>query len=211
MGGVPMGGVPIERGHLKQATRGEGTTVETATFDEVHDHHPELTLELAGDVAIEWDTEAGAGQPGPAGERHGARAVEQAMTQRGVRESGGANAGIPLQRYTRYFVPGSGPLPWCAFFVSWCFDTTGDKNHRVPWGNAGYVGAIHAWARQTGRLVTVPRHGDIFGVGTEHTGLVAGANPDRGVIWTIEGNYGDAVGQRNMNFRSAGLWFARLG
>lgn len=175
-------------------------------FAEKHDPHFELTLVPMEDLLAATDRAEGSedlSARGPA-------AVRQALTQRGVRETGGAQRGIPLTRYVRYFIPGSGPLPWCAFFVSWCFDTTGDGNHKVAWGNAGYVGSIRDWAGRESRLVTVPRHGDIFGIGTQHTGLVAGANPDKGVIWTIEGNYGDAVAQRTITYRSAGLWFARF-
>jgi hypothetical protein len=94
--------------------------------------------------------------------------------------------------------------------VSWCFDTTGDQNHRMPWNNPGYVGSIHSWAAGTGRLVSMPQHGDIFGIGTEHTGLVVGANPASHLIWTIEGNYNNGVGQRNIDYSSNQLWFARM-
>jgi hypothetical protein len=183
-------------------------------FPERHDHHPELTLAPTPEI---WAAEEARSEPedalgvetlGLAPHRY--RAVAQALTQRGVRESGGTNAGLPLQRYVRYFIPGSGPQPWCAFFVSWCFDTTGDQNHRMPWSNPGLVESIHDWARRTSRMVDTPRHGDMFGVGGEHIGLVAGSNPVQGVIWTIEGNYGDAVAQRNISYRSAGLWFARM-
>ena len=181
-------------------------------FAEKHNSYDALSLEgtpeiwAADESTREVDAADGVELLGMSS--HGSRAVRQATTQRGVRESGGANSGVPLLRYVRYFVPGSGPLPWCAFFVSWCFDTTGDQNHRMPWDNAGYVGSIRSWAQATGRLQTAPQHGDIFGIGTEHTGLVAGSDPARRIIWTIEGNWGDSVAQRNLAW--SGLWFARL-
>lgn len=185
-------------------------TEPAAAFEEEHDPHPELTIEPAepiGDMEAVPDPEGKTAILGLAS--HGHRAVKQALTQRGVRESGGEDGGVPHQRYVRYFLPNAGRLPWCAYFVSWCFDTTGDRNHRMPWSNAGYVGSIHDWARANGQVVKVPQHGDIFGVGTQHTGLVAGSDPQRRIVWTIEGNYGDAVSQRNLGF--GGLWFARMG
>jgi len=180
------------------------------TFSEVHDPRTDLTAGLtlpdwaAVDNVVDDDRVATLGLA-----THAHRAVVQALTQRGVAETG-EDRGVPLERYVRYFIPRSGPLPWCAFFVSWAFDTTGDRNLKVAWGNAGYVGSIRDWAGRTKRLVAVPQHGDIFGVGDQHTGLGAGANPEKGAIWTIEGNYSDRVAQRLINYRPAGLWFARL-
>ena len=142
----------------------------------------------------------------------GHRTVQRAYTQRGVVESGGNNAGVPLQRYTRWFRYNSGPLPWCAFFVSWCLDTgeAGNRNKKVPWDNPGYVGSVYQWARGNGRLVNTPVHGDIFGSGDQHMGLVVGAKPQAGIIFTIEGNAPDRVRQVSRNYRTDKLWFARL-
>jgi hypothetical protein len=120
----------------------------------------------------------------------------------------GSNAGVPLERYTRWFSPGSGPQPWCAYFVSWCLDRASDSNRRVPWTYPGAVQSIHQWASGAGRLVRRPLHGDIFGLGSEHCGLVAGASADGATIWTVEGNYDDRVS--SVSRRSANLWFARL-
>jgi len=136
----------------------------------------------------------------------GAKAVQIARGQAGVVESGGEDCGVPLERYTRHFGKGLQHLPWCAFFVSWAFDEAGQ---RPPWRNPGSVRSIHEWAQAQGRLVSQPAHGDIFGRNDmEHTGLVAGANPAAGQIFTIEGNYSDKVGSRLMS--TGGLWFARL-
>ncbi len=185
---------------------------------ESHNHHPELTANLTEAELGDWKradegddaaSSADANTTEALGSStHGHRAVAQALTQRGVREAAGANGGVPLERYVRYFIPRSGAEPWCAFFVSWCFDTTGDKNRRMPWPYPGSVASIHQWASAHGRVVTSPQHGDIFGIGSEHTGLVAGADPT--TIWTIEGNYGAMVAQRGIRYRNAGLWFARL-
>lgn len=139
----------------------------------------------------------------------GAAMVRLAMDQRrqGIAESPlGSNAGPPLQRYTRWFAPGSGPQPWCAYFVAWCLDRVGDSNRRVPWTYPGAVSSIYQWARGAGRLVAKPAHGDIFGLGSQHCGIVAGA--DASSVWTVEGNYEDRV--RSVSRRSSGLWFARV-
>lgn len=191
-----------------------GRFVVSVQFDESHDHHPELTIEEVEHSADEGEAPADI-EPAVAAERdtmaaHGDRAVRQAMGERAVVESGGEDGGIPLRRYVRYFLPNSGPLPWCAFFVSWAFDTTGDRNHRMPWENPGYVGSIQAWARARGRLVSVPQRGDIFGFGDDHCGLVVGVNASRGTFTTIEGNYGDRVTQRSLAYRAGGVWFARM-
>jgi hypothetical protein len=137
----------------------------------------------------------------------GAAAVKIARGQSGVAESGGEDCGVPHERYVKHFGANLGPLPWCAFFVSWCFDKAG---RRPPWRNPGYVGSVREWAQANGHIVGRPGHGDMFGLGDHHMGLVAGADPDKGQIYTIEGNYSDRVGARLMNYKAEGAWFARL-
>jgi hypothetical protein len=137
----------------------------------------------------------------------GDAAVAAARGQHGVHESGCSNCGIPHERYVRYFGDKLPPLPWCAFFVSWCFATSG---HRPPWRNPGYVGSIHEWATSNGRLVQEPAHGDIFGISDSHCGLVAGANPSAGQIFTVEGNWSQQVLSRLLSYRGTGIWFARF-
>jgi hypothetical protein len=137
----------------------------------------------------------------------GGEAVRIARGQLGVRESGGEDCGVPHDRYVRYFGSGLPPLPWCAFFVSWSFAQAG---YRPPWRNPGYVGSVLEWARANGKIVEQPAHGDIFGIGDSHMGLVAGANPGAGQIFTVEGNWSDQVLSRLVNYRGAGIWFARF-
>lgn len=178
----------------------EGTIEEIAVED-----LPDL------EAAIEMQSEDGQGGVETLGLRAarsaiGHQAVLIARGQAGVAESGAANCGVPHKRYTRYFGSNLPCLPWCAFFVSWSFAQAG---RRPPWRNPGYVGSFHEWARANGRLVSRPAHGDIFGLkDMSHTGLVAGANPGKGQIFTIEGNYSNRVGSRLMS--TGGLWFARL-
>ncbi|GAA4425995.1 hypothetical protein GCM10023148_29240 [Actinokineospora soli] len=123
----------------------------------------------------------------------------------GVCETG-TNGGIPLSRYVHWFNPGLGPVPWCAFFISWCWDNATDRNRRTPWDNPGYVPSVHAWARTHGKLVTRPRQGDLFGVGGDHIGWVLTAGGSD--FTTIEGNAPTCV--RSIRRGTSGMWFARI-
>lgn len=182
-------------------SEGEGFEVDVSEIVE-----PDMAeLEQLGEL-VDLDEEAVAAEAAAAGSI-GAAAVQVAMGQRGVTESGGPNRGIPYERYVQYFGRGIPPSPWCAFFVSWCFAQAG---WRPGWTNPGAVASVHQWGQSQGRLVSVPQHGDIFGVGSQHMGLVAGANPQSHQIWTVEGNYGDRVTSRTIAYASAGLWFLRV-
>ncbi|MDQ3690810.1 MAG: hypothetical protein M3406_12415 [Chloroflexota bacterium] len=136
----------------------------------------------------------------------GVRMMQIAWGQRGVCESG-QNAGEPLRRYVHPFLPRSGPLPWCAFFVSWCYLQT--TNRKPPWTNPGYVPSVHGWASQHGKVVRVPLKGDMFGIGGDHMGIVVQSTrrPQRFV--TIEGNTSSGC-VRSLERPWAGHWFARI-
>ncbi|QEN14838.1 CHAP domain-containing protein [Mycolicibacterium sp. ELW1] len=133
----------------------------------------------------------------------GLRMVEIATGQIGVCETAN-NGGIPLTRYVHPFAPGSPGVPWCAFFVSWCYlQTTGS---RPPWNNPGWVQSIYAWAANNRRLVGTPLRGDMFGLGGNHIGLVARSLRDR--VITVESN--TSTGCVRSNERPlTGLWFGR--
>ena len=149
------------------------------------------------DQALREGEELLLAEPELAGSPHGAAAVRLARGEHGTR--GGA-------KYQQHF--GYENVKWCALFVSWAVDMTGNRDHRAPWETPAWVLHIHAWAQARRRLVSRPLHGDIFGLGGQHTGLVAGATPDGSAIYTIEGNITDSVISRNLS--SSGLWFARL-
>jgi len=118
----------------------------------------------------------------------------------------GDNGGVPYQRYVRWF-GNYPPSPWCAFFVSWCWDNATDRNRRTPWDNPGWVLSVHSWASQHGKLVSRPQAGDIFGVGGEHMGWVW--SDGDGEIVTIEGNTSSGCVRSHRRVTS-GLWFARI-
>lgn|GEM_PF-6926161 len=149
----------------------------------------------------------------------GAAAVARARTQVGVAESPpGSNCGVPHQRYTLWIAPAGTPcVPWCAYFAGWAFDTSsqGNADHRAPWGTSGYVPWIYNWARSNKKLVSTPAHGDVFFLNPtdpnhSHLGLVAGANPQQGIIYTCEGNWGGRVISQIRQYHTGNYAFARI-
>lgn len=110
------------------------------------------------------------------------RAVALALGQQGMREQP-----CPTNRnpYSTYF--GHGPEFWCADFVAWCFDRTGNQDKKVPWGYPSAVRNITAWAQNNRLIVGAPQRGDIFTYRNgAHTGLVTAAGG--GTFSTVEGN-----------------------
>ena len=88
-------------------------------------------------------------------------------------------------KYSRYF--GFGKQFWCADFVAFCLDMTGNRDKKVPWGYPSAVKNITAWGKKNGKIDSQPQKGDIFtrkdGM---HTGFVLSAQGSR--FMTIEGN-----------------------
>ena len=116
-------------------------------------------------------------------EGHRERALTLALSQIGRREDQRANA----NKYSRYFGY-TVPQAWCADFVSWAFDRTGNNDRKAPWGYPSAVRSINAWARENKHFVDAPRRGDIFTFKDDaHTGLVVAALP-AGLFVTVEGN-----------------------
>jgi hypothetical protein len=119
---------------------------------------------------------------------HQQRALALAVSQKGMREH---PRGSNKQKYSQYF--GFGPQFWCADFVAFCMDKTGNRDHKVPWGYPSACNNIAAWGRRTGKIHSQPRKGDIFvkkDAGNPnqciHTGFVTSADGSR--FMTIEGN-----------------------
>jgi hypothetical protein len=128
----------------------------------------------------EADDEEG-GAPPPIS-RHQRRALRLALTQKGIKET---PPGSNINMYSDYF--GFGAQFWCADFVGWALDKTGNQNMEVPWGYPSAVVNILAWGQDNEIVRHNPRKGDIFIVKPHsHTGLVIRADGTR--FMTIEGN-----------------------
>jgi hypothetical protein len=103
-------------------------------------------------------------------------------------------------QFSQYF--GKDHQPWCADFVSWAFDFTGNKDKKLRWGNPSAVVNILEWGQKYKYLVKTPKLGDIFIMtknGVSHTGLVWEVAKDGKSFRTVEGNSSDKV---NSNWRS---------
>ncbi len=127
----------------------------------------------------------------------GRRALAEALRHVGVKES---PPGSNRTMFGRWF--GVDGVPWCAIFVSYCFDVGAGVVLCRGWHGAGvgtrgvaYVPTLAAWLRATGRWVDgAPRQGDIAifdwdGGEPDHVGIVVIATPG-GSLETVEGNTG---------------------
>jgi CHAP domain len=123
----------------------------------------------------------------------GRRALAEALRHVGVRES---PPGSNRTMFGRWF--GMDGVPWCAIFVSYCFDIGAGVVLCRGWHGAGvgargvaYVPTLSAWLRATGRAVEEPLAGDIAifdwdGGLPDHVGIVV--RPHAGHVDTVEGN-----------------------
>lgn len=168
--------------------------LDPATFD---------ALELDADVAVvlgEDEDEAGGAAPISA---HQQRALNLAISQKGVREE---PKGSNNNKYSRYF--GFGRQPWCADFVAFCVDMTGNRDKKVPWGYPSAVKNILAMGRKRGEVHSRPRKGDIFIYKKDkHTGFVLSAQGSK--FMTIEGNMSDRVGSHARDASDGNYLFVR--
>jgi peptidoglycan hydrolase-like protein with peptidoglycan-binding domain len=119
-------------------------------------------------------------------------AVQIALAENGTREvPEGSNRGPKVDVYNSTAGVPSGSF-WCMSFVYWSFVQAAQRlGVTNPMPKTAYCPFLHSWARQNGKLVTIPQRGDIFLVKGQrdgkpshiHTGIVTGGN-----IETIEGN-----------------------
>lgn len=141
----------------------------------------ELEVEAAEGLLAEEDPDDESGGAAPISQ-HQRRALRLALTQKGIRETPpGSNVNI----YSKYF--GFGAQFWCADFVAWSLDKTGNQDREVPWGYPSAVENITAWGKRNGKIHSRPQKGDIFTrKDGKHTGWVASS---QGMSFmTIEGN-----------------------
>lgn len=124
----------------------------------------------------------------------GRRALAEALRHVGVRES---PPGSNRTSFGRWY--GADGVPWCAIFVSYCFDVGAGVVLCRGWHGAGvsargvaYVPTLAAWLRATGRVVRTPRPGDLAvfdwdGGDPDHVGIVIRPIAG-GMVETVEGN-----------------------
>ena len=161
-------------------------------------------LQAAADLILAEDDESG-GAAATAISAHQRQALMLAVSQKGMRER---PQGSNDNQYSRYF--GFGPQFWCADFVAFCVDKTGNRDRKVPWGYPSAVKNITAWGQRNGTIHSRPMKGDIFtrkdGM---HTGFVLSAQGSR--FMTIEGNSsgpgGDFYVTSHARDASGGMYF----
>ena len=141
----------------------------------------ELEVAAAEDLLAEEDPDDESGGAAPIS-LHQRKALRLALTQKGIRETPpGSNVNI----YSKYF--GFGAQFWCADFVAWALDKTGNEDHEVPWGYPSAVENITRWGKRNGKIHSRPQKGDIFTRRDgEHTGWVQSSQGTS--FMTIEGN-----------------------
>jgi CHAP domain-containing protein len=124
----------------------------------------------------------------------GRRALAEALRHVGVRES---PPGSNRTMFGRWF--GVDGVPWCAIFVSYCYDVGAGTVLCRGWRGAGvgkrgvaYVPTLSAWLRATGRVVDEPHPGDLAiydwdGGLPDHVGIVV-RRLDGDRFEAVEGN-----------------------
>lgn len=119
--------------------------------------------------------------------------VAAAKSQLGYRE--GINND---NKYAKAIAPSLNHQPWCAIFVSWCFDKAGATkliDGQYSWGFAGCTGAMRQFIKDGMRVPKrSARPGDIVffdfndsDITSEHVGIVVESAKTWGLV-TVEGN-----------------------
>lgn len=127
-------------------------------------------------------------------------ALAWAKSQVGVSEvPPGSNWGPQVSQYLKA-AGFSSPEPWCASFVTWCYNKAGKK---VTFPDPALVQNWDNWAQAHGEVVTRPFRGDLVTFDWnndkwyDHIGIVEKVLAIRPfhVYWfrSIEGNSGDKV------------------
>lgn len=85
------------------------------------------------------------------------------------------------------------PAPWCAAFVTACLLEAGADRKKLPkFAASTYFWWL--WAKQSGRLHTMPKRGNAFvwnGKAGGHVGFVRSTDEPQGRFGSIEGNTND--------------------
>ena len=164
-----------------------------------------LELAAAEGVVLQEEPEGDLAASASGISAHRLQALKLAVTQKGMREH---PQGSNDNKYSRYF--GFGPQFWCADFVAFCADMTGNRDKKVPWGHPSVVKNITSWGQRNGTIHSQPQKGDIFTrKDALHTGFVLSV--DGTTFMTIEGNTsgpgGDFYVASHKRDASSGLFF----
>lgn len=115
-------------------------------------------------------------------------------SQIGVREATGRNDGPQVEAYLKSTQMKRG-APWCAAFVTWCFDQVGIRNAKSAWSPAWFPRSNTIWRNATGGMT--PTTGDVFGIyysNLKRIGHVGFVDKWSGNwVITVEGNTNDAL------------------
>lgn len=202
---LQLGSEGPEVSRLRELLRGQGAALDPGdqfdaateqaviNFQKAHVDFERRPLEPDGVVGPRtWGALLGPVQDQAGLMGHAVALVALKEAIRGVHEVGGNNRGADVEIYQA--VTGAMRQPWCASFVSWCYQQVGIPL-KTSHGFAG-VAAMKQWAQkmgywrpQTRRGVSpyVPPTGSIVIFGPfSHTGIVlmGGERED----WTVEGN-----------------------
>jgi hypothetical protein len=159
------------------------TQANEGVLDDAIPDFEEHVMHASEAVILESHAGGAAGSPIT---RHQQRALALALVQRGPKEKIHRDpVGSNCNPFSTYF--GFGCQFWCADFVSYCIDRTGNRDKKVPWGYPSAVRNITAWGQKHGKIHPMPRKGDIFTYKNgDHTGLVLSAHGSS--FMTVEGN-----------------------
>jgi hypothetical protein len=191
---------PEEEAEIKQELSASDEQVEQLINEDAEEVTPNQETPVAPDPGVPSKLQVAAPQ------NNQKRALAAARGQIGYKETG-----RDCNKFSRYF--GRGCQYWCADFVSWAFDSTGDRNKKLPWRNPSAVASILQWAQKNNKLVKTPQPGDIFimkGRGASHTGLVQQVAKDGKTFLTVEGNASEKVRTVRRSFNKYPYRFVRV-
>lgn len=190
------------------------TKAKDGVLDDENPDFAESAMQAAEEIILGEGAGAAAGGATAASSitAHQRRALALALAQKGPTETPQRTPlGSNCNPYSRYF--GFGCQFWCADFVSYCIDRTGNHDHEVPWGYPSAVRNITAWGQQHGKIHSRPQKGDIFTYKNgDHTGLVLSVQGSG--FMTVEGNTSGPLGDfyvasHSRDASSGQYWFVR--
>lgn len=122
------------------------------------------------------------------------RFLEIALKEVGTKEIGNNSTKYGDWYYNRK-VSGA-QYPWCATFVSWCANEAGMLGNTIGkyegcWQGIDYYKKSERY--YTANSGYLPKAGDVFFHGTEHTGIILAYIPEEYIAYTIEGNADNEV------------------